>query len=63
MSRGWWSPERRPRRLGLRLGVVLGDDGRHYPFHCAQIADGTPFTTAELEKGMSTVMVFYRGRW
>jgi hypothetical protein len=23
------------------LGVVRGDDGKPYPFHCAQIADGS----------------------
>jgi CspA family cold shock protein len=23
------------------LGAVRGDDGKLYPFHCAQIADGT----------------------
>jgi CspA family cold shock protein len=23
------------------LGEVAGDDGRRYPFHCTQIADGT----------------------
>ena len=23
------------------LGTVAGDDGREYPFHCTQIADGT----------------------
>jgi cold shock CspA family protein len=23
------------------LGTVTGDDGRHYPFHCTQIADGS----------------------
>ena len=23
------------------LGTVQSDDGRRYPFHCAQIADGT----------------------
>jgi cold shock CspA family protein len=25
------------------LGVVLDDDGRSYPFHCAALADGTRF--------------------
>ena len=29
----------------------------------ARLADGTPFTTADLERGTSTVLVFYRGRW
>jgi hypothetical protein len=37
--------------------------GRKVPQFAAQLADGTPFTTAELEKGDSTVLVFYRGHW
>ena len=37
--------------------------GRKVPEFAAHLADGTPFTSAELEKGMSTVLVFYRGRW
>lgn len=23
------------------LGSITADDGRHYPFHCVEIADGT----------------------
>ena len=23
------------------LGVIVGEDGRRYPFHCVEIADGT----------------------
>jgi cold shock CspA family protein len=23
------------------LGVIIDDDGRHWPFHCIEIADGT----------------------
>jgi cold shock CspA family protein len=42
-------PIGRPRRQGavtkfdpgVGLGVVRGDDGREYPFHCTQIADGS----------------------
>jgi len=37
--------------------------GRKVPQFAARLADGTPFTSAELEKGKSTVMVFYRGHW
>ena len=37
--------------------------GRKVPNFAARLADGTPFTTAELEKGTSTVLVFYRGHW
>ncbi len=33
------------------------------PAFSATLADGTPFTRADLEKGDSTVLVFYRGRW
>jgi hypothetical protein len=37
--------------------------GRKVPQFAAQLADGTPFTTAELEKGTATVLVFFRGHW
>ena len=37
--------------------------GRKVPQFAARLADGTPFTTADLERGTSTVLVFYRGRW
>jgi hypothetical protein len=40
-----------------------GQPGRKVPQFAARLADGTPFTSAELEKGTSTVMVFYRGHW
>jgi cold shock CspA family protein len=44
------------------LGVVLGDDGRRYPFHCAQIADGTrtiaPGTVVWVE-----IVAGQLGRW
>jgi len=35
--------------------------GRKVPQFAAQFADGTPFTTADLEHGTSTVQVFFRG--
>ena len=37
--------------------------GRKVPQFAARLADGTPFTTAELERGTWAVMVFYRGHW
>lgn len=37
--------------------------GRKVPQFVAQLADGTPFTNAELEKGTATVLVFFRGHW
>jgi cold shock CspA family protein len=44
------------------LGVVQGDDGSSYPFHCTQIAGGTrtiePETVVEFG-----VMPGHLGRW
>jgi hypothetical protein len=37
--------------------------GHKVPQFAARLSDGTPFTSAELEKGASTVVVFYRGHW
>jgi hypothetical protein len=37
--------------------------GRKVPQFAAQLSDGTSFTTAELERGNSTVLVFFRGHW
>jgi hypothetical protein len=37
--------------------------GRNLPQFAARLADGTPFTTADLEKGTATVLVFFRGHW
>ncbi len=37
--------------------------GRKVPQFAARLAGGTPFTNADLEKGTSTVMVFFRGHW
>jgi hypothetical protein len=37
--------------------------GRKVPEFAAALADGTPFTEKDLEKGTPTVLVFYRGRW
>ena len=44
------------------LGVVEGDDGREYPFHCTQIADGSrtidPAARVEFD-----VVPGHLGRW
>ncbi|MDP9074078.1 MAG: cold shock domain-containing protein [Actinomycetota bacterium] len=44
------------------LGTVVGEDGRSYPFHCTQIADGTrriaSGTAVEFE-----VVAGHIGRW
>jgi hypothetical protein len=37
--------------------------GRKVPQFAARLADGAPFTTADLEHGPSTVLVFFRGHW
>ena len=37
--------------------------GRKVPQFAARLADGKPFTTADLERGTSTVLVFFRGHW
>ena len=37
--------------------------GRKVPQFAARLADGTPFTSAELERGAWAVLVFYRGHW
>ena len=44
------------------LGVIEGDDGERYPFHCTRIADGTRTipTGARVE---FSVMAGPAGRW
>jgi CspA family cold shock protein len=44
------------------LGEVEGDDGRRYPFHCTQIADGSR-TIAEGVTVAFEVVAGHRGRW
>ena len=44
------------------LGVVEGDDGERYPFHCTRIADGTR-TIAEGSRVEFAVMAGPAGRW
>ena len=44
------------------LGVVRGDDGKQYPFHCAQIVDGS----REIPVGVrvrAEVVAGQLGRW
>lgn len=44
------------------LGVIEGDDGERYPFHCTRIADGT----REIPEGARVefvVMAGPGGRW
>jgi hypothetical protein len=37
--------------------------GRPFPAFEARLADGTPFTQADLVGGRHTALVFFRGRW
>ena len=37
--------------------------GRPYPAFEARLADGTPFTQADLAGASHTALVFFRGRW
>jgi hypothetical protein len=37
--------------------------GSKVPAFAAMLADGTAFTKDDLEKGIDTVLVFFRGRW
>jgi cold shock CspA family protein len=46
----------------IGLGAVRGDDGRLYPFHCVQIADGSrtiPVGTAV----RASIVAGHLGRW
>ena len=43
------------------LGVIDGDDGRDYPFHCIEIADGTRTIEPGIEVGFDRLAKF--GRW
>jgi cold shock CspA family protein len=44
------------------LGVVRGADGRAYPFHCTQLADGTR-TVPEGVDVIIQVRAGHLGRW
>src|SRR5262245_18128115 len=37
--------------------------GRKIPVFTTTLADGTPFTEKDLERGNPTVLLFFRGRW
>ncbi len=41
----------------------LSTAGNPLPSFAAKLADGTPFSNADLTKGESSVMLFYRGHW
>ena len=44
------------------LGEIAGDDGRHYPFHCVAVADGS----RRIDEGASvtfSVRPGLPGRW
>jgi len=51
--------------IGTRSPVYTGpaQPGRKVPEFTAIFADGKPFTEKDLERGTSTVLVFFRGRW
>lgn len=44
------------------LGVIEGDDGERYPFHCTRIADGTR-AVPEGARVEFVVMAGPGGRW
>jgi CspA family cold shock protein len=44
------------------LGVVRGDDGDEYPFHCTAIADGTR-TIDDGARVRFEVVAGHMGRW
>lgn len=44
------------------LGLIEGDDGERYPFHCTRIADGTR-TVPEGARVEFVVMAGPGGRW
>ncbi|MFM7061830.1 MAG: cold shock domain-containing protein [Actinomycetes bacterium] len=44
------------------LGVIEGDDGERYPFHCTRIADGSR-VVPEGARVEFTVMAGPAGRW
>ncbi len=44
------------------LGTLRGDDGRAYPFHCTQIADGSR-SVPEGARVVFDVVPGHLGRW
>lgn len=51
--------------VGMKSPLYTGPalPGRNVPTFTANLADGTPFTEKDLEKGSSTILLFFRGRW
>ncbi len=47
---------------GAGLGEVRADDGRLYPFHCTQVADGSRHIAVGTEVGF-VVVAGHRGAW
>jgi hypothetical protein len=49
----------------FRTPVYAGpaQPGKVVPTFQASLADGRPFTEADVKQGTSTVLVFFRGRW
>ena len=63
-SAGPWVREGRVARFDVEvgLGTLRGDDGRDYPFHCTQIADGSR-TVDEGVRVSFAVVAGHGGRW
>jgi hypothetical protein len=51
--------------VGFRTPAYTGpaQPGRKIPAFTAMLASGEPLTDKDLEKGASTVLLFFRGRW
>ena len=56
---GWWVV------LAMRTPAYTGPvkDGQSFPAFATRLADGSPFTPADLQGDQNTVMVFFRGHW
>jgi hypothetical protein len=55
----WWA------LLAMRTPAYTGPvkDGQSFPAFATRLADGSPFTPADLQGDQNTVMVFFRGHW
>jgi len=51
--------------LGTQVPAYAGPiaAGQAFPAFATARADGTPFTQRDLQGGLNTVLVFFRGRW
>jgi hypothetical protein len=51
--------------VALRTPPYTGpaQPNQHIPAFATTLANGTPFTSKDLENGKPTVLVFYRGHW